>query len=284
MSKLIVTAPAKINLLFDILGLRPDGYHEVKTVMHTLELADTLIISERTRGLQVTCDHPEVPVDEDNLVYSAVQALADCIGKRPAIRVHIRKRIPLAAGMGGGSSDAAAVLLGLATLWKIKDRRKLLTIAARLGSDIPFFLTRGCALGTGRGEKIRTWPAVSGIRIGIVNPGFGVSTTMIYKKFRLGLTRKRACINMMRRAIQQKNIEKIGENLFNALESVTERLFPQVHAMKADLLKCGAGAVLMTGSGPTVYGLLPTPSVAQRVRQKLGNKYPLVLITRTGKG
>jgi len=283
MPVLTVKAPAKINLILEIQGQRPDGYHALRTVMHTLELSDTLRICANAPGLKITCDHSAVPVDERNLVYQAAELLAKQCGIEPRVHIHIYKRIPIAAGMGGGSSDAAATLLGLMQFWNLNVRytTQLVQIAKRLGSDVPFFLYGGCALGTGRGERIYPWPAFPGMRIALINPGFPVSTAHVYKKFSLRLTRKKACINMMRRAIKKKNVVKIGENLFNDLESVTEGLYPLVRKIKQDLLDCGASAALMTGSGPTVFGLLPSAKIAEQIKKDLGSHYQIVLVTRT---
>ncbi|MBN1595903.1 4-(cytidine 5'-diphospho)-2-C-methyl-D-erythritol kinase [candidate division FCPU426 bacterium] len=281
MTSLQVKAPAKVNLVLQVMHKRQDGYHALKTVMHTLELADEVLLTPRRGGLRVTCDHPEVPAGPENLAYRAAEALAEAYGKRPDVHIHIRKRIPPAAGLGGGSSDAAAVLRGLASWWRIKEKKKLLAIARSLGSDVPFFLYGGCALGTGRGEIIHPWPAVPGILMAVLNPGFPVATAEVYNKFRLGLTRKKACINMMRLAVREKNPGKIGEKLRNDLEKVTASLYPHIGEMKADLLACGASAVLMSGSGPSVFGFLPSARIAKSVLGRLQGKYPTVLLTKT---
>ncbi|MCD4813566.1 4-(cytidine 5'-diphospho)-2-C-methyl-D-erythritol kinase [bacterium] len=281
MRVLTLHAPAKVNLFLEIIGKRDDGYHELKTVMHTLDLADTLKLSERRRGIRITCNHPDVPTDERNLVFQAAQLLADKFGVLPNVGIHIQKRIPVAAGMGGGSSDAAAALIGLSRFWSGKQPKMLLNVAKQLGSDVPFFLAQGCALGLGRGEKIRPWPACPGIHLVVVNPGFSVSTAAVYKKFNLRLTRKKACINMMRLAVKEKNAGKIGRYLFNHLESVTEKMHPEITEIKADLLRLGAAGVLMAGSGATVFGLVRSGTAARKIAQQLKQRYPTVIATQT---
>ncbi len=281
MTPFTLKAPAKVNFILEIQGKRPDGYHELKTVMQALELSDYLTFYPCSQGLKITCDNSQVPVNEKNIVYQAVKICADQFQKEPKLHIHIQKRIPIAAGMGGGSSDAATALLGLKQLWKLRDMPKIIKIAKSLGSDVPFFLHGGCALGIGRGERIYPWPVFKKMPVAVINPGFPVSTAKVYKKFRLRLTRKKACINMMRRAIEMKNAVKISGFLFNDLESVTQILFPAILRIKQELLQCGAQGVLMSGSGPTVFGLLPSQQVAKQIKSKLGLRYQSVIITRT---
>ncbi len=278
---LSLESPAKVNLILEIKGKRPDGYHELKTVMHSLKLADRLTFQPGGQGLTVCCDHPEVPEGEANLVYRAVNQLAQAKGVNPRVKIRIYKNIPVAAGMGGGSSNAATALLGCARLWKIDNKPLLIKLAKRLGSDVPFFLNGGCMLGTGRGERLRIWPAMPGLLMAVINPGVKVATAAVYKKFNLTLTTKKACINMMRQALVEKNALKIGKNLFNHLEQVTAGEQPVIGKIKSELLALGATAAMMTGSGATVFGLLPSRQVARRVQKTLAARYPFVVVTQT---
>lgn len=278
---LILQAPAKVNLILEVQGRRPDGYHELKTVMHTLTLADTLRFTENAGGLKLVCSHPQVPTDERNLVYRAAARLAQSAGVEPRVTIRLTKHIPVAAGLGGGSSDAAAALQGLARWWRLGTSAPLARIARELGSDVPFFLRGGCALGQGRGERLTAWPSAPGLWLVLVNPGFPVSTAEIYRKFSLQLTRKKACISMMRPALQQKNAEKISEKLFNHLEWVTAADHPQIKRIKQDLFAGGALGALMSGSGPTVFGLAPDERTARQLQGRLRAKYPICLVTRT---
>jgi 4-diphosphocytidyl-2-C-methyl-D-erythritol kinase len=278
---LTLPAPAKVNLILEIQGRRPDGYHELKTVMHTLTLSDTLRFSENTGGLRLVCSHPQVPSDERNLVYRAALRLARAAGITPRVTIRLTKRIPVAAGLGGGSSDAAAALQGLAQWWRLGRRAPLSRIARELGSDVPFFLSGGCALGTGRGERLTAWPSAPGLWLVLVNPGFPVPTADVYRKFRMQLTRKKACISMMRSALRQKNAAKISQKLFNHLEWVTAAAYPQIARIKRDLIAGGALGALMSGSGPTVFGLAPDRQTAWKLKRRLQAKYPFCLVTRT---
>jgi 4-diphosphocytidyl-2-C-methyl-D-erythritol kinase len=281
MRAITLLAPAKVNLILEILGKRPDGYHELKTIMHSLELADTLTFKQHGQGIKITCDHPGVPQNSDNLVYKAAQLLKAETKVEQGVHIHIKKRIPVAAGMGGGSSDAATALRGLVKFWGIKTRPDLIKIAKQLGSDVPFFLQGGCVLAVGRGEKLKTWPAFPRLPLVVVNPGISVATAVVYKKFSLGLTSQKAYINMMRLALIGKNPIKLSRNLFNHLELVTEKLVPQVREIKQKLLQSGAIGVLMTGSGPTVFGVMPSVAVGKKIVRLLKREYPLVVLTRT---
>ncbi len=278
---LSLKSPAKVNLILHVKGKRPDGYHEVETVMHSLNLADRLTFRPSRQGLSVSCDHPDVPEGEANLVYQAVSRLAQAKSIPANVKIKIYKKIPVAAGMGGGSSNAATALLGCARLWGIEDKRLLLKLAKTLGSDVPFFLTGGCMLGTGRGERLRPWPAAPGLLMAVVNPGFKLSTAAVYKKNNLTLTTPKAYINMMRRALVEKNALKIGKNLINHLEQVAIGERPVINKIKAELLSLGATAAMMTGSGPTVFGLLPSARVARRVKNTLSARYSFVTVTQT---
>ncbi|MEW6516401.1 MAG: 4-(cytidine 5'-diphospho)-2-C-methyl-D-erythritol kinase [candidate division FCPU426 bacterium] len=279
--RLTVPAPAKVNLILEIQGRRPDGYHELKTVMHALELADTLCFTENRSGLRLVCNHPQVPVDGSNLIHRAAVRLAQAAGIVPKVTIRLTKRIPVAAGLGGGSSDAAAALLGLARWWRLGRQAPLRRIASELGSDVPFFLSGGCALGQGRGERLTPWPSAPGMWVVLVNPGFPVSTAEVYRNFRLQLTRKKACITMMRSALKQKNAEKISRKLFNHLEWVTAAKHPLIARIKQELIAGGALGALMSGSGPTVFGLAPDQRTARQLQRRLRAKYPVCLVTRT---
>lgn len=277
-----VNAPAKINLVLEIVRRRPDGYHDIRTVMHTLELSDTLLFTPRQEGVLVSCDTPGVPANADNLAARAAELFREAYGLKSGVHIHIQKRIPVAAGLGGGSSDAAATLMGLCRFWNIPvNYRRLHALARQLGSDVPFLLQGGCALGTGKGDRLFPWPAVTGIWMLVINPGFAVPTPLVYKNLKLPLTSKKNYINLLRPAILKKNPEKIGQYLYNQLETVTLKMHPEVGRIKEVLLAHGAAAALMSGSGPTVFGIVPSPEAGQQMLRKLSGRYPFVCLTRT---
>jgi 4-diphosphocytidyl-2-C-methyl-D-erythritol kinase len=282
MRPLTLAAPAKINLVLEVLRRRPDGYHEIRSVMHALALSDTLTIRAGAPGVRLTCDPPGLPTGPDNLVHRAAVLLSGALGRTPAVHIHLRKRVPVAAGLGGGSSDAAATLRGLCRFWRVRlTPRRLADLAAELGSDVPFFLRGGCALASGRGERLHPWPAVPGLWIALVNPGIAVPTSAVYKNLKMPLTSRKNYINLMRPAIVRKNPTKIGLNLFNRLEEVTLGEHPVIGRIKAELLDSGATAALMSGSGSTVFGLLPSRAVGERILKTFGPRYPVVRLTRT---
>lgn len=282
MNAFTLRSPAKVNLILEIKGKRPDGFHDLKTVMHSLTLADVMSFKPNNTGLKIICSHPQVPNDERNLAYQAALRLSQAYGIEPKVTITIKKNIPVAAGMGGGSSNAATALLGLAKMWEIDNKKKILSIAKSLGSDVPFFLSGGCQLGIGRGDRLYKWPQCEQLKMVVVNPGFSVSTAKVYKNFKLGLTRKKACINMMRQAVIEKNAFKISKYLFNHLALVTEKAHPEVVEIKNALISLGATAALMTGSGPTVFGLVSSDKIAHFIYQKLVSRYPFVAVTSTG--
>lgn len=282
MKQLKIDSPAKINLILGIQGKRSDGYHELKTVMHSLSLADQIIITPNQSGLDVTCDHAQVPDGPKNLAYQAAVRLARLAGVNPQVRIKIKKIIPVAAGMGGGSSNAATVLLGLSKWWRFEDKSKLRQLAKSLGADVPFFLNGGCQLGIGRGDRLYRWPAVPGINLVIVNPAINVSTADVYKKFKMALTSEKPCINMMRQALMINNVDEIGHYLFNHLAMVTEKEYSVIGKIRDELTALGATATLMTGSGPTVFGIVPTKRLAGTIKKKMSLHYPYVVATQTG--
>jgi 4-diphosphocytidyl-2-C-methyl-D-erythritol kinase len=275
-------APAKINLVLEVVRRRSDGYHDLRTVMHTLELSDTLLFTPRQEGVLVSCEAPGVPANAENLAGRAAELFRQAYGVKGGVHIHIQKRIPVAAGLGGGSSDAAAALVGLCRFWGIPvNYTRLHALAQQLGSDVSFLLRGGCALGTGRGDRLFPWPAVPGLWMVVVNPGFAVPTPLVYKNLKLPLTRKKNYINLLRPAILKKNPEKIGQYLYNQLETVTFKMHPEVARIKELLLANGATAALMSGSGPTVFGLVPSPEAGQKVLRRFTGRYPFVCLTRT---
>ncbi len=186
MHALTLSAPAKINLVLEVLRRRPDGYHEIRSVLHTLDLADTLVIRSGPPGVHLTRDRADLSTGPDNLVLRAATVLAEALHVRPAVSLHLVKRVPVAAGLGGGSSDAAATLLGLCRFWRKRpDPKHLTALAAGLGSDVPFFLSGGCAEVRGRGERVHPWPAVPGLWVILVNPGIAVPTADVYRKLKM---------------------------------------------------------------------------------------------------
>lgn len=250
-------APAKINLFLHILGSREDGYYDVVTRMQKLDLCDSLSLElTAVPGILLTCDDPSLPIDEGNLAVRAARLflnLADPGGSR-GVELNLTKRIPVAAGLGGGSSDAGAVLRGLNILFdNLLPEPELLGLARQLGTDVPFFTCSATnAFGTGRGDELTVARELSGNWVILVNPGFPVSTKWVFDNYRLTSPQK----NSRLRGSQIGKYEDFSpEDAFNDLEQVTITRYPVLGEIKHALHDAGADVALMSGSGPTLFGL-----------------------------
>ncbi len=264
--KLMIKAPAKINLTLDVLHKRPDGYHEVEMIMTTVDLADRLELEElRKDEIRIISHNRFVPDDSRNLAYQAAKLLKERYGIQKGVSIQIDKVIPVAAGLAGGSSDAAAALKGLNQLWNLGlSLDELAEIGSEIGSDVSFCVYGGTALATGRGEKIEHLPAPPNCWVVLAKPTIGVSTGEVYKNLKLDRM-KRPDTRAMIEAIKESNYEKMCRNMGNVLESVTLNAHPEVALIKEQMIRFGADAVLMSGSGPTVFGLIRHDSRMHRV-------------------
>ena len=259
-------APAKINLTLDVLYKRPDNYHEVEMVMTTVDLADRIGLEARQDGLiKIISADRYVPDDNRNFAYQAAQLLKDTYGIEQGVDIHIEKEIPIAAGLAGGSSDAAATLRGLNTLWNLGlSLDELAELGAKIGSDVSFCVYGGTALATGRGEKIEHITAPPSCYVVLAKPKIGVSTAEVYGGLKIeGIQHPNT--KQMLHAIETSDYELVCKSLGNVLESVTLKLYPEVVTIKEQMQRFGADAVLMSGSGPTVFGLVDSDTRASRI-------------------
>ncbi|KGA96449.1 4-diphosphocytidyl-2C-methyl-D-erythritol kinase [Alkalihalobacillus alcalophilus ATCC 27647 = CGMCC 1.3604] len=264
--KYSIKAPAKINLTLDTLKKRSDGYHEVEMIMTTVDLADRLDLADREDG-KIVIDVSEgfVPNDHRNLAYQAADILRKHCNITRGVSIYITKRIPVSAGLAGGSSDAAATLKGLNQLWSLGlSLDELAELGAKIGSDIPFCIYGGTALATGRGEKIEKIASPPPCWVILAKPPIGVSTADIYNRLNVDEILHPNTSEMIR-AIENQDFQSICAGLHNTLESVTLDLYPEVKKIKEQMLKFGADGVLMSGSGPTVFGLVQKESRLNRV-------------------
>lgn len=266
--RLVLSAAAKVNLTLEVLGRRADGYHEIATVMQTIDLADRLTLEEAP-GLELRAVGAAIPADATNLALRAAAALRDAAGTDRGVRIGLDKRIPVAAGLGGGSTDAAAVLVGLNRLWRLRwSRARLDAVAVTLGMDVPFFLRGGTALATGRGERLRH-VAGPGLALVLINPGVGSSTAETYGRVTppmyTGGERARALLT----ALASRRTSPIAEHLYNGLEAALGPVQRHVVKMKAALMAAGALGAVMSGSGPTVLGLARSWEHARQLRTRL---------------
>ena len=260
---------AKVNLALEVLCKRSDGYHEIATVMQAVDLFDRVIL-EAAPTLSLEADDPALPTDERNLVARAATLLQQASGVEVGARIRLRKRIPVAAGLGGGSSDAAATLWGLNRLWGLRwPQKRLAELAVGLGMDVPFFLGRGPALATGRGERLERMPAAGGYALVLVNPRVPVSTREVYERVPLGWHAEPHGTRRLVEALKSRNAARVAAALTNNLEALVAGSLPAVGRMKAALMAAGALGAVMSGSGPTVFGMARSLDHARQIRQRV---------------
>jgi len=263
---LYVKAPAKINLTLDVLYKRPDNFHEVEMVMTTVDLADRISLESREDGVvQIISTDNFVPNDHRNFAYQAARLIKDTYGIKQGVSITIEKEIPIAAGLAGGSSDAAATLKGLNELWNLGlSIDELAELGAKIGSDVSFCVYGGTALATGRGEIIKEIPAPPNCWVVLAKPKIGVSTAEVYGGLKVkGLEHPNT--KQMIKAIETKDYELLCSSLGNVLETVTFKLHPEVVMLKEQMKRFGADATLMSGSGPTVFGLVDSEARVSRI-------------------
>jgi len=265
MNEITIKAPAKINLCLSVLGRRPDGYHDVEMLMQTVGLYDEVTVSRTSSGITVLCDSAAAPSGEANIAWKAVAAILARSGLETGLSVNIKKAIPVAAGLGGGSSDAAAVLAAANLLLGTKlGPAELAEIGTGLGMDVPFFFHGPLALARGRGEILTKLPPLPSFWVLLVNPGFETSTAWVYKNLNLRLTKKIDC-----NKIARLTVRKIAEGLHNDLETVTATAHPVISAIEDALLARGALGARMSGSGPTVFGIFESEEACRTAAGEL---------------
>ena len=267
-------SPCKVNLLLNILGKRPDGFHELETIFQPVELHDVLSFSKISTGVQLTCSDVCLPVDSSNLVHRAATAfLADAAITGDGVRIHLEKRIPMAAGLGGGSSNAAVTLLGLNALFgHPMSPERLSILAATLGSDVPFFLQSHPAVGTGRGENVTSLPPFRALRGSVfllIHPGFGISTAWAYQelaRFPGALQGTPGRAQKLIALLNQDSLVNAGAEFYNALEAPAFLKYP-ILALYQKFLRESGGVTLMSGSGSTTFAIFPNRTTASVVAE-----------------
>ncbi len=266
----VVSTPAKVNLFLEILGKRPDGYHDLETLMVAVSLEDELELCRDDSGsLTLTCDHPELSCGPGNLVLRAAQRLRQHSGAKLGARIHLTKRIPMQAGLAGGSSDAAATLKGLNQLWNMRlPDQHLAEIGGEVGSDVPFFFSPGAAWCTGRGEKVEPIGLGRPLDLVLVSPAVGLSTATVFRE--VVVPNAPISGSAIREAVERGDVEEIGQRLHNRLQSPAEKLCPEVREIREALAAAKPAGILMTGSGTTVYGLCRDRDDAIRVARTMG--------------
>ncbi|HZT78979.1 MAG TPA: 4-(cytidine 5'-diphospho)-2-C-methyl-D-erythritol kinase [Gemmataceae bacterium] len=260
-----VRAPAKVNLFLEVLAKRADGYHEISTLMVAVSLYDTLEFKEEPSGqTRLECDNPHLSTGPDNLVRRAADLLRRHIGRDRGAHVRLRKRIPMAAGLAGGSTDAAAALEGLNRLWRLGlTRTELAALGAQLGSDVPFFFATPAAWCTGRGEKVEPLAVGNPLWLVLVSPPAGLSTAAVYRN--VTVPGRPETGEDIRRAVVEGNVEEVGRRLHNRLQEPAERLCPEVARLHARLRALGPAGALMSGSGSSLFALCRGRAEALRI-------------------
>lgn len=275
MDKITLASPGKINLYLEIIKKRPDGYHDIKTIYQGLDLHDNLTISlKKEKTIHISCQHPDVPCNFSNLAYKAAKILLNKLNIKCGLKININKKIPVAAGLGGGSSNAASVILGLNSLLKLNFKKKeLLDMASKVGSDVPFFiLEESCALGEGRGDKLKVIKNIPKLWYILINPQIKISSFWAYQNFKLNLTRKRLGVKICIRALRSANLENIATVLYNDLAFAIENKYKDVQDAKEALKTGGIKAVLVSGSGPCVFGVTQSRREAMQVKRKIDKR------------
>jgi 4-diphosphocytidyl-2-C-methyl-D-erythritol kinase len=266
-------SPVKVNLYLRIVGKRVDGYHELETVMLPVQFGDRLTFEPHDAGIVLACDHPSLPTDDTNLVLKAAKLLAQEHGVRQGAKITLQKRAPLAAGVGGGSSNAATALRGLNELWELDLPTSALgKLAAQLGSDINFFLQDGAAVCRGRGEQVQPIPCRLSAHVLLVNPGFGISTPWAYAAWAQAASRLTVAppdVSLLARSLAEDDLAGVSAALFNSLEAPSVGKFPVLDLLKRAMRASGATGALMSGSGATVFGLFAEKSAAERCANQM---------------
>lgn len=278
MDSVIVKAQAKINLALEVKGKRPDGYHELCMIMQTLRLHDSLLIQKSEPGrLKLTCDQPSLPLDERNLAYQAAQYLIREYGLQEGVSISLRKKIPVSAGLAGGSSDCAAVLYGMNRLFQLEiPRTRLMEIGRRFGADVPFCLMRGTALAEGTGERLTRLPPHPKVWVVLAKPPVMVSTRSIFQQYDPTAAGTPPDIPAMIEALEKQNLPRIAALFGNALTGITARLHPIIGELITCMRRQGALNAAMSGSGPTVFGYFTHKETALSAIDEIKQAYPLV--------
>ena len=269
------SSPCKVNLILNILGRRADGYHELETIMQPVRLCDELALTRAGAGIELTCNDPGLPVDGRNLVHRAATAFLQAAGIHDGVKIHLEKKIPQAAGLGGGSGNAATTLLGLNELFgRPLGADRLGELAAGLGSDVNFFLQDQPALATGRGEVVRSlavFPALAGTAFFLIHPGFGISTPWAYQnlaRFPEALQGRPGRAAQLAAALHTKDWPAVRAEMYNSLEAPALEKYPVLEVFQKFLREYGALATLMSGSGSTTFAIFETAAAAENVREQ----------------
>ena len=283
MEEVVIDAHGKINLALDVLYPREDGYHEINTIMQQINLKDTITLRniEGDRAI-IESNSKEIPLDETNLAYKAWEKIVEKTNFNRGIHIAIDKNIPVAAGLAGGSTNAAAVLKGLNILWNLNlSQERLMEIGAEIGADVPFCILGGTAHARGIGEKLKKIKSFSNKLILLANIGKPVSSAYVYNKLDLVNRSKRIDIDKIEEYIEEDDVKKVAENMENIMEEVVIKEYPIIAQIKEDMIEYGALGSIMSGSGPTVFGIFDDEEKLLSCKEFLEKKVEKVFVTKT---
>lgn len=271
--KFQMKAHAKINLGLDVIGKLPNGYHEVKMVMQTVGIYDELTFCRTENGIMVTTDSEELPIEEDNLIYKAANLMKDTYHIREGIHIHLQKNIPIAAGMAGGSTDAAAAMKGISRMFGLDTSLlELMKLGAAIGADVPYCVIGGTALAEGIGEKLTPLEPAPECYVLVAKPDINVSTKYVYEHLDVAGIEKHPDIDGMVEAIGKGSLQGILDRMENVLETVTIQAYPVINTLKQRMKELGAVNSLMSGSGPTVFGIFLEKRLAEAALDQLAQE------------
>ena len=275
-------AYAKVNITLDVVGKREDGYHLLKMIMQNIDIYDVITIEKIECGIEITCNKPYVPTDERNLAYKAAKLFKDTFNITSGVSINIKKNIPVAAGLAGGSTDCAAVLKIMNKLFQVNaDNEKLMELGVKLGADVPYCINGGTALCEGIGEILTPLKPFKNHIIVLVKPPFGVSTKDVYKNFDLGRVKNHPETDKVITYMNEDNLYEVAKNMKNLLENVTLKKHKVISSIKSEMESLGAIKAMMSGSGPTVFAFFDDMMKAQRCYDEMKKKYNDTFITRT---
>lgn len=279
---MLLKAYAKINISLDVVGKKEDGYHLLRMIMQNIDLYDLININKARNGINVTSNRPYIPTDERNLGYKAAKLFMEKYNIQGGVDINIRKNIPVAAGLAGGSTDAAAVLKGMRSVYNIDvSDKELMELGLKIGADVPYCITGGTALCEGIGEKVTPLKNFKDHIMIVVKPPFGVSTKEVYQSLDISKIYKHPDTEGLIKAVEDNDLRFVCNNMKNILENVTLRKHVVLKDIKNEMLRMGAVGAMMSGSGPTVFSFFDDMLKAQLCYEKFKTKYSEVFITRT---